>query len=122
MIDYAFEALPLHSPDALLELERELEDPAAYHAFIQISIGMWDQRFYRLSRAAEDRDEPKLMDVILSIESSSKMLGLHQLAALAGLLKRRLDTHDVDSAIGLLPALERCGRLSMRELRAAYPA
>lgn len=122
MIDYAIEALPLYSPQALEDLERELENPEACNAFIQISIGMWDQRFYRLSRAAEERDEPLLMDVILSIESSSKMLGLLQLAALTGVLKSRLKHHDLEGVIGLLPSLEQCGKLSMRELRAAYPA
>ncbi|MHA7276029.1 hypothetical protein [Arthrobacter sp. HLT1-21] len=122
MIDYAIEALPLHSPRALDRLERELENPVACQAFVQISIGMWDQRFYRLTRAAEARDEARLMDVILSIESSSKMLGLEQLAALAGVLKSRLERHDLDAVLGLLPPLEQCGKLSMRELRAAYPA
>ncbi|MHA7154700.1 hypothetical protein ACX80A_06365 [Arthrobacter sp. TMN-50] len=122
MIDYAIEALPLYSPSALDQLERELENPVACQAFIQISIGMWDQRFHRLMRAAEARDEAQLMDVILSIESSSKMLGLEQLAALAGVLKSRLERRDVDAVLGLLPSLEQCGTLSMRELRAAHPA
>ncbi|MHA7272889.1 hypothetical protein ACX80Z_05625 [Arthrobacter sp. TMT4-20] len=122
MIDYAIESLPLYSPGTLKDLERELENPEACNAFVQISIGMWDQRFYRLSRAAEDRDERLLMDVILSIESSSRMLGLLQLAALAGVLKTRLKHQDLDGVVGLLPSLEQCGTLSMRELRAAYPA
>lgn len=122
MIDYAIEALPLHSPEALINLERELENPVACHAFIQISIGMWDQRYYRLTHALADRDEAQLMDVILSIESSCKMLGLQQLAALATLMRTRLANHDLNGVQNLLDPLELCGQLSMRALRAAYPA
>ena len=122
MIEYAIEALPLHSPEALADLERELENPAACNAFIQISIGMWDQRYYRLTSAVEEQDEAKLMDVILSIESSSRMLGLRQLAALATLMKNRAERHDLSGVQGLLPTLEHCGELSMRALREAYPS
>ncbi|MBP2217950.1 hypothetical protein [Arthrobacter sp. CAN_C5] len=122
MIDYAIDALPLHSPEALVNLGRELENPVACHAFIQISIGMWDQRYYRLTHAVADRDEAQLMDVILSIESSCKMLGLQQLAALATLMKTRLENHDLDGVENLLEPLEHCGQLSMRALQEAYPA
>lgn len=122
MIDYAIEALPIFSPQALIDLERELENPIACHAYIQISIGMWDQRYYRLTHALDERDEAQLMDVILSIESSCKMLGLQQLAALATAMRTRLTNHDLNGVQNLLEPLQQCGELSMRALRAAYPA
>lgn len=122
MIDCTYETLPVRSPHELQQLESALSDPQTCNAYIQISIGMWEQRFARLTRAAETGDEAALMDVTLSIKSSSEMLGLLQLAALADQMKSRIQDGDLAGVFSLLPPIEACGRLSMRELQQAYPA
>ena len=59
---------------------------------------MWDQRYNCLASALDRRDEAGSLEAVLSLKTSSAMVGGVQLARLAGELEEAVRGGDMDRA------------------------
>lgn len=101
----------------LRRLLRELSgDLRSRRRFVQTYVEMWPTRLARLEAAldAEDPDEAKI--VLLSIRSSSVMLGVVGVAGLSSVGLRAIEEHDLGRAREIHTALEAIGRHSCDRL------
>ncbi|WP_246858545.1 Hpt domain-containing protein [Citricoccus sp. SGAir0253] len=77
---------PVLDTDALDRLGAQLDDPAVLSAFIRRYAAMLDHRVERLRHALSHRDRDDWLDAVLSLKSSSAMVGAVGLSELAGAL------------------------------------
>lgn len=101
----------------LRRLLRELSgDLRSRHRFVQTYVEMWPTRLGRLKAAldAEDTNEAKV--VLLSIRSSSVMLGVVGVAGLSSAGLRALTEGDLGRAREISASLEEMGRGSCERL------
>ncbi|WP_138944670.1 Hpt domain-containing protein [Plantibacter sp. M259] len=103
--------------DELRRLLRELSgDLRSRRRFVQTYVEMWPTRLARLGAAldADDPDESKV--VLLSIRSSSVMLGVVGVAGLASAGLRALELGRLDRVREIHTALQEVGRRSCERL------
>lgn len=82
---------PLVDHAVLARLRSDLQpDPGACDSFIRNYIRLLPHRLDNLSRAAESMDADAAMDAVLSLKTSSMMVGASRLGVLAGDLEQRL--------------------------------
>ena len=108
--------VPLISRDVLDALEQELEDPDAYATYVRLNHGLWPARHQRLVEAIRTGDTTGAMDAVLSLKSSSQMIGAMQLAELALTVERALRDGRLRAAEELLKDLEECGTATMQQI------
>ena len=89
-------------PAALQDLGAQLENPAVAKGFARDYARMWDQRYRSLASALERGDLAGSMDAVLSLKTSSAMVGGLRLAQLAGELENALRAGDMGRALSLL--------------------
>ncbi|MFF2031783.1 Hpt domain-containing protein [Arthrobacter sp. NPDC058192] len=111
---------PLVDPAALQELGDQLENPALAKGFARDYAKMWDQRYSALASALERRDLPGSLDAVLSLKTSSAMVGGLRLAKLAGELEGVLRAGDMDRALSLLLDVAQRGGETLDELQFSY--
>lgn len=100
-------ALPLLDPAVLDRLREGLEDDAdVWHVFIHNFITLLPARIQKLRLALTTGDLSGALDAVLSLKTSSQMVGAERLAELAAGLERsiRLDTRHAEPE-RLLPRL-----------------
>lgn len=98
---------PLLERSVLNRLREELDDDEGiWKVFVQNFIALLPQRLERIRQALTTGDASGSMDGVLSLKTSSQMVGAEQLACLAMNLEQdlRKDVRDVDPAI-VLPRL-----------------
>lgn len=89
------DALRLLDPAVLDRLREELDDDAGvWTVFVQTFIAFLPHRTERLRLALTTGDPAGAMDAVLSLKTSSQMVGAERLAALALNLERAL-RHDI---------------------------
>ncbi|GAB3521563.1 Hpt domain-containing protein [Arthrobacter monumenti] len=116
-------SLPLVADKALRGLQRDLgDDGRAGLLFVKSFMSMWPDRYKRLSEAVRGRHEVASMDAVLSLRTSSKMLGAERLAALADELEGELRRGNHAIATDILVDIRICGEATMELLEAHYPA
>ncbi len=93
---------PLVDPAALQDLGAQLESPSVAKGFARDYARMWDQRYNCLASALDRRDEAGSLEAVLSLKTSSAMVGGVQLARLAGELEDAVRGGDMDRASSLL--------------------
>lgn len=103
--------LPLVSRDILGTLREDLQDPGIYRNYVELNMQMWEGRYSRLTTALRAGNSADALDALLSVKSSSRMVGAVQLSELAGTLQNCLDTPA--KAASILPELEACGRMTV---------
>ena len=113
-------ATPLVDPAALQELGVQLESPAVAKGFARDYAKMWDQRYGVLSSAVVRCDQAAALDAVLSLKTSSAMVGGTRLAQLAGEVESALRDGDMDQAQSLLPAVAERGSETVDELQYSY--
>lgn len=112
--------LPLVSRARLDELAGELHSNAKCGEFVRRYVQMWDSRYGRLFAAVVTVDEPATADAILSIKSSSQMIGALRLAAMAAGAEQ-LALRDGSSGMqALLPRIRTCGQSTMLEVERTW--
>jgi HPt (histidine-containing phosphotransfer) domain-containing protein len=111
---------PLVDPAALQDLGDQLENPAVAKGFARDYAKMWDQRYSALASALERRDLPGSLDAVLSLKTSSAMVGGLRLAKLAGELEDVLRAGDLDRALSLLLDVAQRGGETVDELQFSY--
>lgn len=68
----------------------------------------------------EGQDQAAALDAVISLKTSSAMVGGRHLAALAGKLEAHIQAGDLHGGQALLPAVADSGRATVNELRLGY--
>ncbi|MBJ2120502.1 Hpt domain-containing protein [Arthrobacter sp. MSA 4-2] len=113
-------AAPLLDPTVLEELEQELEDVGTVRAFVSDYVAFWDERIHRLSSSLAEEDAKAALEAVVNLRAASTMVGAPRLSARASRIEGFLRRFQLREALGALPALERCGRDTVVELRTTY--
>lgn len=113
-------APPLVDPGALQELGDQLDSPAVAKGFARDYTRMWDQRYRSLASALERGDLAGSMDAVLSLKTSSAMVGGLRLAQLAGELENALRAGEMGHALALLRDVAERGGETIDELQFSY--
>lgn len=119
---------PLLNPAVLERLREELEgDEGVWRIFVQNFIGHLPERIERLRQTLTTGDFRGAMDAVLSLKTSSQMVGAERLAGMALDLEGALrnDTRYTDAAValprlaaGYLRRIKQCGRQTTYLLQA----
>lgn len=114
------EAVPLVDPTALQDLGEQLNNPAVAKGFARDYAQMWNQRYQALATALERRDQAASLDAVLSLKTSSSMVGGLSLAELAGELEEAIRAGALDRAASLLGDVAARGNDTVGELQFSY--
>jgi HPt (histidine-containing phosphotransfer) domain-containing protein len=118
---------PLMDPSVLWMLRTELDDDGIWQVFLRDFIEYLPHRNERLRLTLTTGDLAGALDAVLSLKTSSQMVGAERLAYLALELERsiRADTHETDPATALprlaaahLTRIEQCSRQTIHRLQA----
>jgi HPt (histidine-containing phosphotransfer) domain-containing protein len=111
----------LVDPSALLQMQEELNSPAAACDFARDFARIWEKRFARLAGAIASGDQ-SCRDAILSVKTASIMVGAARLACLAAEVEDLVRQPGAAVPETLLRELEACGLLTIAELEATFLA
>jgi HPt (histidine-containing phosphotransfer) domain-containing protein len=107
-------------PTALQELGSQLESPAVAKGFARDYTNMWDRRYRSLASSLGSGDEAAALDAVLSLKTSSAMVGGVRLAGLARELEDAIRLRDADLARLLLQEVAESGNETVDELQFSY--
>ena len=110
-------APPLVDPAALQELGSQLDSTAVAEGFARDYSNMWGQRYRSLALSIESGDEAAAIDAVLSLRTSSAMVGGVRLAMLAEELEKAIRLRDDDLARSLLREVAESGNETVDELQ-----
>lgn len=114
-------SLPLVCTETLHSLEESLDgERALCRSFVCRYVEMWPERFARIRDAVTAGHWENAMDAVLSLRSSSMMVGAIQLGDLANELAKALDSGRCPAAATHLQALRRCGNRTTGQLSTSY--
>ena len=113
-------APPLVDPSALHELGSQLDSPAVAKGFARDYTNMWDRRYRSLASSLDSGDEAAALDAVLSLKTSSAMVGGVRLAELARELEDAIRVRDADLARLLLREVADSGNETVDELQLSY--
>lgn len=112
--------LPLLSPGVLRQLQQELDDVALCRDYIRSYVDLWCFRFQRLTSSVLAADHDAALDAVLSLKSSSLMVGASRLGYLASRLEQDIRWDRCPEAAIALAPIGRCGNQTMALLRRRY--
>ena len=101
-------------------LEDQLDNPRIAREFARDFVKMWRARYQTLVSAVERGDLPAALDAILSLRTSSAMVGGVRLAVYAARLEDHMNNGDLRQARPLLNAIAECGQRTVNELKESY--
>jgi hypothetical protein len=109
-------------PAALRALLVSLGGDARVHSrFVRDFVGLWGTRFRRLAIALDRADAEEAHVVLLSIRSSSVMVGAARLEAVATGVHNSLKCGDISGCRGQLSELVEAGAVTCDELAELFP-
>lgn len=108
---------PIVDPSALKELGSQLDSPAVAEGFARDYARMWDQRYQSLAASLDSGDETAALDAVLSLKTSSAMVGGVRLAELARELEDAIRVRDARLARLLLREVAESGNVTVDELQ-----
>lgn len=108
--------LPLVDRQTLDRLEDQLDDPTAVRSFVLDFVQAWDERYLRLSTDIQQHSSVGALDAILSIKTTSTMVGAVRLAQLASGIEDLIRVDEFSAAAELLPRLNSCALRTTDEL------
>lgn len=111
---------PLVDPAALQDLSEQLNSTAVAQGFARDYAEMWDQRYDSLAGALDRRDQAAALDAVLSLKTSSSMVGGLRLAELAGRLEAAIRAGNLQYAESLLGDVAARGSETVDELQYSY--
>ena len=91
-------------------------DQVAVARFVRDFVSLWDTRVQRLTNALDLPDLEETHVVLLSIRSSSRMIGAQMVEATAGLMHSALGRQDIDGTRQHLGRLIQIGQETSHEL------
>ncbi|BCW07735.1 Hpt domain-containing protein [Arthrobacter sp. NtRootA1] len=101
-------------------LEDQVGDPGIARIFASDFAKLWPTRYESLAAAVERSDEAAALDTILSLRTSSAMVGGIRLSVLAARLEEQVLNGELRNAQPLLDAIAECGQRTVKELRESY--
>ena len=110
-------APPLVDPAALQELGSQLDSTAVAEGFARDYSNMWGQRYQSLALSLESGDEAAALDAVLSLRTSSAMVGGVRLAMKAKELEDAIRVRDDNLARSLLREVAESGNEPVDELQ-----
>ena len=113
-------APPLVDPFALQDLGSQLDNPHIAQGFARDYASLWDQRYRALATSLDSEDEAAALDAVLSLKTSSAMVGGVRLTELAKDLETAIRLRDADSAQRLLEEIAESGTQTIDELQVGY--
>ena len=114
------DAAPLVDPAALQELGEQLNSAAVAKGFARDYAQMWDQRYDALATALDRRDQAAALDAVLSLKTSSSMVGGLRLAELAAELEEVIRSGSLAQAASRLGDVAARGSETVDELQFSY--
>jgi HPt (histidine-containing phosphotransfer) domain-containing protein len=111
--------LPLVDRSVAEELGEGLADQGIAQALVGDFADAWHTRFQCLETALESQDRADSLDAVLSIKTSSMMVGASQLAKISSQVESLVRAADYAAATAALPLVDRCGAATVNELRKA---
>lgn len=100
--------LPLVDNRALDLLGDQIDNPSAVRSFVLDFVDAWDERYLRLVTDIDDRSSVAALDAILSIKTTSTMVGAVRLAQLASGVEDLIRVDEFSAATDLLTRLQGC--------------
>ncbi|MEQ4519389.1 Hpt domain-containing protein [Pseudarthrobacter sp. B907] len=113
-------AAPLVDPAALQDLGEQLNSAAVARGFARDYAQMWDQRYDALATALDRRDQAAALDAVLSLKTSSSMVGGLRLAELAADLEEAIRSGRLAEAASRLDDVAARGSETVDELQFSY--
>lgn len=101
-------------------LEDQMDNPLIARTFAGDFAKLWGSRYEILAAAVERGDAAAALDAILSLRTSSTMVGGVRLSLLASRLEEHIRNGDLRDAHPLLKAIDECGHATVRELKDSY--
>jgi len=114
-----FEDLPLLNLEVLEDLGADLNDGIALR-FATDYAQMWDYRHRWLATAIERQDSTAALEAVISLKTSSVMVGGSRLAHLAGMLEAVIRGGNMSRSMTLLTLISKLGSATVMELRTGY--
>lgn len=111
--------LPLLSLEVLEDLGADLNDGIALR-FAADYAHLWDYRRQWLATALELQDSSAALEAVISLKTSSAMVGGTRLAHMAGMLEAVIRGGNMSRSMALLPLISRVGSATVMALRAGY--
>lgn len=102
--------------ETMLALLNAVADDERRGRFVHDFINLWETRSQRLMKALGNKDFEDADVVLLSIRSSSTMLGAWPLEAIGGMMHAAVKSFDLAGAMVHLARLHEVGSLTCQEL------
>ncbi|UYY80893.1 Hpt domain-containing protein [Arthrobacter sp. YA7-1] len=101
-------------------LEDQVDNPLIARTFAGDFAKLWAKRYEILATAVERGDMAAALNAVLSLRTSSIMVGGVRLAVLAAQLEERIRKSELREARPLLKEVAECGHLTVQELKDSY--
>ena len=101
-------------------LEDQVDNPLVARTFAGDFAKLWAKRYEILAAAVERGDGDVALNAVLSLRTSSTMVGGVRLAVLAAQMEERIRKRELREARPLLKELAECGHLTVQELKDSY--
>ncbi|MEW1823060.1 Hpt domain-containing protein [Arthrobacter sp. NPDC080031] len=101
-------------------LEDQVDNPLIARTFAGDFAKLWARRYEILATAVEGGDVAAALNAVLSLRTSSTMVGGVRLAVLAAQLEERIRKSELREARPLLKEVAECGYLTVQELKDSY--
>lgn len=108
---------PLVDPAVLDDLGSQLDSPAVAEGFARDYTNLWDRRYQTLASSVTSGDDAAALDAVLSLKTSSAMVGGVRLAERARELEEAIRAGDADQARLLLQEVAESGNETVDELQ-----
>lgn len=113
-------APPLLDLTAIQLLEDQLDNPLIARTFVRDFTRLWEKRYRALAVSIAGHDAVAALEAVLSLKTSSTMVGGIQLALKAAELENVIRSRDLREARDLLPGIAQCGEATVAELQVSY--
>lgn len=113
-------APPLLDLTAIQTLEDQLDNPLIARTFVRDFTKLWEKRYKALAGSIAGHDAVAALEAVLSLKTSSTMVGGVQLALKAAELENVIRSRDLREARDLLPGIAACGQATVSELQVSY--
>lgn len=101
-------------------LEDQVDNPLVARTFAGDFAKLWTKRYELLATAVERGDVAAALNAVLSVRTSSIMVGAVRLSVLAAQLEEMIRRSELREARPLLEEVAECGYLTVQELKDSY--
>lgn len=118
--DVTGKAAPLLDLRVLRDMEQDFADPSVVERFAQDFLATLEEKIGRLALRLQEGDETGAQDALLSLTTSSVMVGAERLTQAALTVQRFISAGDLDEGRLSFALLRACAAETEDELRNTY--